>query len=50
MRLRFSEAAEVDLLEIGDVIAQDAPRRAISFVDELRQSCAGLQTFPLSGE
>jgi plasmid stabilization system protein ParE len=40
--LRFSPAAERDLEEIADYIAQDNPQRALSFVVELRQTAAEL--------
>lgn len=36
MRLEFLPQAENDLEAIGDFIAQDSPRRAISFIRELR--------------
>ncbi|WP_342152104.1 type II toxin-antitoxin system RelE/ParE family toxin [Methylorubrum sp. SB2] len=35
MKVVFSEAALADLEAIGDYIARDNPRRAVSFVDEL---------------
>jgi plasmid stabilization system protein ParE len=47
MRLVFSPIARQDLLEIGDYIAQDNPARALSFVDELEDSCRGLLETPL---
>ena len=37
--VRFSPKAEGDLEEIGDYIARDSPTRAVSFVDELRETC-----------
>ena len=40
--------AETDLEEIGDLISSDAPRRAVSFVCELRQSALALGTAPLA--
>lgn len=46
MKLRFAAAAEADLEAIGDWIARDNPRRAISFVLELRESCAPLVVMP----
>ncbi|MGP1276409.1 MAG: type II toxin-antitoxin system RelE/ParE family toxin, partial [Caulobacterales bacterium] len=42
MSSRFSPAAERDLEEIADYIAQDNPRRALSFIAELRQTAADL--------
>lgn len=38
--------AERDLEAIGDYIAQDNPDRALTFVRELREQCAGLVDFP----
>lgn len=35
MKLVFTEEAKRDLLLVGDYIAQDNPRRAITFVEEL---------------
>ena len=46
MRLRFSLAAERDLEGIGDYLASDNPRRAPSFVAELRRQCRALLDFP----
>jgi toxin ParE1/3/4 len=31
--------AEIDLEEIGDYIAADNPRRAVTFIQEIRQHC-----------
>jgi toxin ParE1/3/4 len=39
MHCRFSPLAELDLEEIGDYIARDNPRRAISFIEEIRARC-----------
>jgi len=51
MRVEFSKAAELDLEQIGDFIAQDNPRRAFSFICELRDKCEALtdlaNSFPL---
>jgi len=33
----FTEAAEADLVEIAAIIAEDSPKRAVSFLRELRQ-------------
>ena len=46
MTLRFREAALRDLEEIGDYIATDDPRRAASFVAELRAHCERLLPNP----
>ena len=40
--------AEIDLEEIGDLISSDAPRRAVSFVHELRSSALNLEDAPLA--
>lgn len=40
--------AEHDLERIGDYIAQDSPKRALSFVRELRQKCLSLTNMPLA--
>lgn len=40
--------AELDLEEIADYIAADNPRRAVSFVDELRDRCQEIATAPLA--
>jgi toxin ParE1/3/4 len=39
MRCVFSPAAERDLEEIGDYIARDNPRRAVSFIAEMEERC-----------
>lgn len=46
MRLEFSAYAEANLEEITDWIAQDNPRRAVSFAAELRDACEGLLSYP----
>jgi toxin ParE1/3/4 len=46
MRYRFTAEAELDIEEIGDYIARDNPRRAASFVRELRVRCRALAKFP----
>lgn len=46
MRLEFQPQAERDLEEIGDYIAQDNPRRAISFLQELRAQCRKIMMAP----
>ena len=47
MKLRISEQARSDLRAIGDFIAEDDPRRALSFVDELEDRCRQLTEKPL---
>lgn len=44
----FSRKAERDLEDIADYIAADNPRRAASFVRELRERCFALRTRPAS--
>ena len=46
MECVFSPLAELDLEEIADYIAQDSPRRAISFIQELREHCQKIMNFP----
>ena len=46
MRSIFLPAAVTDLEGIGDYIARDNPRRAISFVAELRRQCVKLTCSP----
>lgn len=48
MRVVFSRRAEHDLEEIGDYIAQDNPRRALNFIEELRAHCARIADAPLA--
>jgi plasmid stabilization system protein ParE len=48
MKLVFSAEARFDLLRIGDTIAQDSPRRAKTFVAELRRRCEALLDQPLA--
>ena len=48
MRLVFSNEAKADLIRIGDHIAKDSPRRAISFVNELEERCRRLVDLPLA--
>ena len=45
-KFRFSRKAEADIAEIGDFIASDDPRRAVSFVAKLRERCRKLVEFP----
>lgn len=46
MRCVFSPLAEFDLEEIGDYIARDNPKRALSFVQEVRERCAQIVANP----
>jgi len=46
MRLEFQPQAERDLEGIGDYIAQDNPRRAITFLQELRAQCRKILISP----
>jgi toxin ParE1/3/4 len=48
LRVRFSSQAEVDLERIGDIIAIDNARRAVSFVRELRAKCESIGRMPLA--
>lgn len=45
-RITFSRLAERDLEEIADYIAQDNPRRALSFVVELHSPCGKIAEAP----
>jgi toxin ParE1/3/4 len=44
--LEFLPQAERDLETIGDYIAKDSPRKAISFVRELRAQCVKITRSP----
>jgi toxin ParE1/3/4 len=46
MKVRLSSGARKDLIAIGDYIARDSPRRAVTFVTELAQACAELSSTP----
>jgi toxin ParE1/3/4 len=46
MRCEFTPLAEADLEAIGDYIAHDNPRRALTFVRELRQRCERIAEMP----
>ncbi len=46
MRAYFTPQAEIDLEEIGDYIAADNPKRAVSFVQEIRQHCGRIAEGP----
>lgn len=47
MIVRITASAQSDLERIGDHIAQDNPKRALSFVLELRNKCLALADTPL---
>ncbi len=47
MKLMITDEAKVDLIHIGDHIAQDNPHRALSFVEELEERCRALPSMPL---
>ncbi|MDO9204353.1 MAG: type II toxin-antitoxin system RelE/ParE family toxin [Methylotenera sp.] len=49
LELRFTAFARDDLLQILQFIALDNPKRAQSFVAELRQQCQSLAQFPNMG-
>ncbi|MCY1669536.1 type II toxin-antitoxin system RelE/ParE family toxin [Novosphingobium sp. SL115] len=49
MRLKFSPAADADLVEIASFIARDNVPRAVTFIDELDAPSAKLGDFPASG-
>src|SRR5258708_17156835 len=46
MRAHFTPQAEIDLEEVGDYIALDNPRRAVSFIREIRQYCEKIAEGP----
>jgi toxin ParE1/3/4 len=46
LKLSFSPRAAIDLEEIGDYIARDNPRRALSFLDELEEECGRIKLRP----
>jgi toxin ParE1/3/4 len=48
MECQFSTVAELDLEEIADYIARDNPRRALTFIGEIRARCQSIVTFPES--
>ena len=48
MKLVLTDEATSDLREIGEWIAANNPRRALSFVDELKACCARLIDMPLA--
>jgi toxin ParE1/3/4 len=48
-RLRFTESAERDLVEVGNFIARDNPANAARFVERLEEHCELLASRPLIG-
>jgi plasmid stabilization system protein ParE len=46
MRAHFTPQAEIDLEEVGNYIALDNPRRAVSFIREIRQHCEKIADGP----
>jgi toxin ParE1/3/4 len=44
----LTREAEHDLEQIGDYIARDNPRRALSFMRKLREQCTGLADLPFA--
>ena len=50
MNISFSPRAARDLEEIGDYIARDNPLRAVSFLNELLETCGKIAAAPLSFE
>ncbi|MEP6785994.1 MAG: type II toxin-antitoxin system RelE/ParE family toxin [Sphingomonadales bacterium] len=46
MIVTISARAQSDLEAIGDYIARDNPKRAVSFVRELRKKCLDLSALP----
>lgn len=46
MTVRLTRGAEADLVAISNHIAQDDPRRALSFIRELRARCEDLRNAP----
>ena len=47
MRLELSDFVEPDLDEIAAFIAQDNPRRAVTFIQEIRAKFSDIQRSPL---
>lgn len=48
MQLTFSPKAATDLEEIGDYIARDNPKRAVSFIEEIEAHCQRIAEMPLA--
>jgi len=48
MQLKFSRFIESDLDQIADFIYQDNPRRAVTFIKEIRTKITEIQHNPLA--
>jgi toxin ParE1/3/4 len=48
MILVFTPLAQKDLELIGDYIARDNPRRALTFIREIRQQCKVISSRPMT--
>ena len=46
MKLELSPAAQLDLMDIAMFIAEDNPKRALTFTDELEAKCEALCRAP----
>lgn len=46
MKVVYSAAADRDLEDIGDWIADDSPQLAVAFVERMRGLCAAIGDFP----
>lgn len=46
MKVEYSAAAEIDLEDIGDWIAQDSINRAIAMVERIRDACSEIGHHP----
>lgn len=49
LRLRITEHAENDLVEIGTFIAKDSPVNAARFIAAIEEHCRMLASYPLIG-
>lgn len=47
MHAQLTPLAEMDLEEIGDYIALDNPKRAVSFIQEIRRHCEEIADGPM---
>jgi toxin ParE1/3/4 len=50
MKIFFSEESRQDILEIASYIAEDNPKKALEYIDNLQAACLSLKAFPLSGK
>ena len=48
MKVVFTAAAAADLERIGDAIALDKPRRAVTFIGEMRENCRAIGRKPFA--